>query len=217
MVAEIIARYRSAMMRVQRWTAPKRMQIIHAFVVAEVLFSLTTVVLGLFVPTNIRLFVLLFAVGKKLGVLSAGMLCLTLVPGIIRRFGILPELRVFLMMFRRHFGILTYLFAVAHSLLTYWLPALRFGFTPILTFQLLGMIALGFGTPLFITSNDFSVRVLQKWWDHVHSLVYLMLFFAALHTLFTSPTTGILLMAVVVLEVISYLVQYSHGHTVPRG
>src|SRR3989344_7598446 len=217
MVAEIIARYRSAMMQIQKWTAPRRMQIIHLFVVAEVLFSLVTVVLVLFVPTHIRLFVLLFAVGKKLGVLSAGMLCITLVPGIIRRFGVLPELRIFLMMFRRHFGILTYLFGVSHSLLVYWLPALRFGFTPILTFQLLGMIALGFGTPLFITSNDFSVRVLQKWWDRVHSLVYLMLFFAALHTLFTSPTIGVALMAVVVLEVISYLVQYSHGHTVPRG
>ena len=204
------------MRQIQIWTAPRRVQIIRGFVTAEIICSATLILLVLLVPTNVRVFILLYTIGKRFGLLSVAMLCFTLVPGIIRRFGILPELKIFLMMFRRHFGILTYLFTVSHSMLAYWLPGLRFGFTPLLTFQFLGMIALGFGTPLFLTSNDFSVRILQKWWNRLHKLIYLMLFFAALHVLFTSPTTGIVLMMFVVLEVASYLVQYNHDRTLPR-
>ncbi len=155
-------------------------------------------------------------VGRTFGTVAAIMLAVTLTPGIIGRFRIFPNLRVVMMLFRRHFGILTYLCIVAHSVFLYWMPSFLRGFRSLQLFQAMGITALVLATPLFLTSNDVSVRLLKQWWNRIHKLVYIVLFFAALHTFLVDSKMGFVLIGIVVLEVVSYLVQYLYGHNSSR-
>ncbi|HZZ98402.1 MAG TPA: ferric reductase-like transmembrane domain-containing protein [Candidatus Saccharimonadia bacterium] len=187
----------------------------HLTEIGLVVFTVVASVWGLLHPEVLPIF---FEIGPKFGEAAAVMLSVTLIPGIIGRLRIFPLPRATMMMFRRQFGITTYLLVVTHSLFMYWLVSFVYGFTALSWLELFGISALAFGTPLIITSNDYSQRVLQKWWDRIHALVYLMLIAGMLHTLFFGvTTTSLLLTTIAVLEVISFLVQYIHAHTVPRG
>lgn len=160
---------------------------------------------------------LFFTVGLQFGKITAFLLALTLSAGILGRFRWFVTMRITLMLFRRHFGILTYISGVFHATFVVLLPMLTYGFRPLLIFEVYGLTALLLILPLFLTSNDYSVRLLQTGWNTLHKLVYLALFFAALHTLFTrSQSTGVLLMSVVILEALSYLAKYIYDHNSAR-
>lgn len=205
-------------LKIQMFVASHRQEILTFFHVCEVGLAMFTIVFSIAGMLHPAFLVPLFMIASKFGEAAAIMLSITLTPGILGRLGILPIPRATLMMFRRHFGISTYLLVVTHSLFMYWLPAFKYGFAPLQLFQLCGILALSFATPLFITSNDYSQRVMQKWWKRLHKLVYLMLIFGMLHTLVAKVSVwGLLLAGVAVLEVISFLVQYKHAHTLPRG
>ncbi len=157
-----------------------------------------------------------FTVGRKFGTMTAILLTLTLSAGILGRFRWFTTIRIILMLFRRQFGILTYLSGVFHATFVVLLPMLTHGFRPLLIFEVYGLTALLLMLPLFLTSNDYSVRLLQTGWNTLHKLVYLALFFAALHTVTRSLSVGILLMSLVVLELLSYLAKYIYDHNSTR-
>jgi sulfoxide reductase heme-binding subunit YedZ len=49
-------------------------------------------------------------------------------------------------------------------------------------FQSVGFFALVLLSFLFITSNNFSVKKLGKWWKRIHRLIYVILLLVLIHT-----------------------------------
>ncbi|MCA9382233.1 ferric reductase-like transmembrane domain-containing protein, partial [Candidatus Dojkabacteria bacterium] len=123
---------------------------------------------------------------KYFGILSLFMLLVALTPGTLRRFHVNGKFANLLMIYRRNFGIFTYLFVVTHEL-TYLSGSLNLGpdlFLKAPTFVKFGMVASFLLLPLFLTSNDYAVRVLKQWWKRLHKLVYLVIVLVYLHLLF---------------------------------
>ncbi|HKY74442.1 MAG TPA: ferric reductase-like transmembrane domain-containing protein [Patescibacteria group bacterium] len=192
-------------------------KIINLFVCAE-LIVFTTLIIGAFaVFTHSPAALLLTQVGRKLGTLSVWLLSLTLLPGILRRLQMFTTVRVILMLFRRHFGILMYWTAITHGLFMFGLQALASGSWTVNAPILMGILAVLVSFPLLLTSNDMSVRLLKGWWNTLHKLVYVTLFFATLHTLTMNPGLGAFLMTFLFLELLSYIVAWIHDHTLSRG
>ncbi len=108
----------------------------------------------------------------------------TLIPGIFRRFKITHPLLTILTTFRRQIGVLTYLLAFAHYFLMRGALQLKTGvmFSP-KVFEVMGLTALLLLTPLFITSNDLSLKKLGKRWKKIHQLTYLALGLILLHVI----------------------------------
>lgn len=201
---------------IQRVAIQHKTAIVHFLFTMEVLFAIAIffgLMLGTFQPSLQAVF---FTVGRKFGTVTAILLALTLSAGILGRFRWFTAIRITLMLFRRHFGILTYVSGVFHATFVVFLPMLTHGFRPLLIFEVYGLTALLLMLPLFLTSNDYSVRLLKFGWNKLHKLVYLALFFAALHTITRSLSIGVLLMSVVILELLSYLAKYIYDHNSAR-
>jgi sulfoxide reductase heme-binding subunit YedZ len=80
-------------------------------------------------------------------------------------------------------GITMYVFALTHHWWSRFLPILKIGgniwlFSP---FEIMGVTAFILLTPVFITSNDWSVRTLGHFWRTVHALVYIVVWLLFLH------------------------------------
>lgn len=111
---------------------------------------------------------------------------ITLLPGILKRFQIagpfLP-LRISVMLYRRQLGIGMYVLALTHYWWSRMLPLMAFGgniwnFSP---FELMGVGAFTLLTPVFFTSNEWSVRFFGKFWHTIHALVYIVIWLLFLH------------------------------------
>lgn len=131
-------------------------------------------------PTN----ALLYELGKNAGTLSALLFVVTLIPGIAKRLTWKLHLFALLMIFRRQLGILVFAFGALHYSILRLFPVL-FGGAPIPktipTFEFLGIITLFPMVFLFITSNNWSVKKLGKWWKRIHMFVYLAAWFLFFH------------------------------------
>lgn len=132
---------------------------------------------------------------------------LTLIPGIIKRLGLVTYIRFLftpLSTFRRQIGIFTYLTAVGHFWYIFFLPNGGFMFPRILS-DWMGSIALLIMTPIFITSNDFSVRRLDNMWKKIHLYVHVLMWFILLHVLIKERILQSFIAGLVVLiDVISW-------------
>lgn len=135
---------------------------------------------------------------------------LTLIPGICKRFGIRHKLLALVMIFRRYIGIAMYLFALIHATMTRFLPTIAAGrILPLSLFESMGFAALFLLFFLFITSNDFSVRILGILWYWIHKLMYLAMFFILLHVgLQRMSTWTVLTGTTVILMVVSFGYQW---------
>lgn len=99
---------------------------------------------------------------------------LTTIPGIVRRFGRFSKPVSLLMMFRRYIGIMTFMLIFLHASierLFVWMQG-RVGLIPTELFQLAGFLGFCILLSLFLTSNDWSVSKLGKWWHTIHNLTY---------------------------------------------
>lgn len=150
--------------------------------------------------------------GKLSGSASAVLLLLSLLPGIMKRFrvkGCLQSVQLVLMTYRRYLGITMYLTASTHYLWIKFFPAMVFGGSPLAanTFELLGTMALMIALPLFLTSNDKSMKFLKKNWHRLQKLSYLVLLFVVLHLWFLREIESITLLMtlILVLEVSSHI------------
>lgn len=149
-----------------------------------------------------------FEVGRKLGSLSALFYIATLIPGILKRFNVLPLTRAAFRLPRRQFGVTMFIFAFVHQWLVRSIPVvLETGsFLPINNHVLAGMISITLLFPLWLTSNDYSVKKLGKWWDYIHSLTYVAMFAILLHVaLISERTLATLLFITILLEIGSWI------------
>lgn len=126
--------------------------------------------------------------GTTSGNLAIIFFCLTLLPGILKRFqvtGSIKTLQLLLMSFRRQLGIMMYFFVLEHYLWVRLLPTIKFSSSiiPGNIYEIMGMIAFFLLTPVFLTSNDYSVKRFGSYWKLVHKLVYVINWFILLHLL----------------------------------
>lgn len=151
-------------------------------------------------------------VGREFGEYAILTLLAAMLPGILGRYGIKVPITLTLTFFRRQLGILTFMLAFAHASLLYLLP-LFLSFFPF-TFQqplfiYAGISALFFLFLLFITSNNYSVLKLGRWWKRLHRVVYLILWLILLHTAMQRWSIYAMLIGIVaVLETTSLLYSF---------
>jgi methionine sulfoxide reductase heme-binding subunit len=90
---------------------------------------------------------------------------------------------------RRWLGLMTFAFALMHTLtsvehilggrwdgISFLLPVFQLG-------AWLGVVALGLMVPLVLTSNQFSIRKLGKYWKQLHLLVYPAAILGIIHSI----------------------------------
>jgi len=181
--------------------------IIRLFQIAELVVAAFIVILFSLALSNQPLILLSYDLGRKFGVASLLLLGATLTPGILKRLGIIRPLMILLNPYKRHLGISTYISALGHYLLVTLLPSLAFGsFPPPLTqVSLFGLLAFLTMTPLFLTSNDYSIRLLKKNWTRLHKLVYLAALLILFHLIFQFNNKAVIALTILIFEAVSYL------------
>src|SRR3989344_800040 len=181
--------------------------IIRLFQIAELVVAAFIVILFSLALSNQPLILLSFDLGRKFGVASLLLLGATLTPGILKRLGIIRPLMILLNPYKRHLGISTYISALGHYLLVTLLPSLALrSFPPPLTqVSLFGLLAFLTMTPLFLTSNDYSIRLLKKNWARLHKLVYLAALLILFHLIFQFNNKAVIALTILIFEAVSYL------------
>lgn len=124
--------------------------------------------------------------GAWMGKFTIYVFWLIALAGILQRFkvsGLLKKTQVILLSNRRQLGIWMFFLALTHyfwskgfSIISNGLP------NSIPTFQIFGMFAILLTLPLVITSNNYSVKKLGKFWKVLHRLVYPIMFLLVFHT-----------------------------------
>lgn len=127
-------------------------------------------------------------IGIEMGNWAIRFLWLSCIPGILKRFkvtGFLQSVQIVLMKSRRRIGDLMFTFALIHYLWSRLFLFIRTNSFPspnnIPLFETLGFMGLFILIPLFLTSNNFSVRFLKVWWIRIQGLVYLSMWLIAFH------------------------------------
>ena len=124
--------------------------------------------------------------GIWFGQLAVVFFVVTVLPGILKRFGYKHTVISVLMIFRRQLGISVFLLALAHYLIVFAYP--NFGTPPdkpnLILFQQFGLLAFGLMLPLFLTSNDYSLRKFGRYWKTIHKLIYIIIWLVFLHLFF---------------------------------
>lgn len=165
-------------------------------------------------------FGLYLEVGKKAGTLSLILYAASLIPGILKRIQKFPIMRVMFMLFRREFGVLMFLSMIVHSTYNQIYPyitlgqSLFLGLSPRIIF---GFIAEMILVPLWITSNDWSVKTLKKSWNTIHKLTHVALLFIVGHVLLIDGEIALKLFTacILILEIYSWIAQ-SRRNTVTK-
>jgi sulfoxide reductase heme-binding subunit YedZ len=146
------------------------------------------------------------------GIYAAITFCLTLTPSIMQRINIRFPFSLYiqslLILVRRHMGILMYMFALAHGLLMGVFPRLAFGgLLQMPIEEVVGLTALLLTTPLFLSANDYSVKLLGRNWKKLHRLSYVIVWVIFLHVVLVSERSVTILVSTTgILEIISWLV-----------
>lgn len=169
-------------MPLQQFLARNKKFIEQTFLAVEIALVITILIAsGMFLSGQIE-FLTLYSVGRRVGQTALIVYLVTLTPGILQRLRIFLPLSAMLSLFRRHFGVLTFLLALSHSFLLVWLPQIeRWRFAWPTGFMLMGATALTLLFPMWLTSSDYAQRLLGKWWKRLHRVTYVALFFIFLH------------------------------------
>lgn len=152
-----------------------------------------------------------YEIGRYLGRVAAIVYALTLLPGMLRRIGAFPLVRTMLMLTRRQLGVTMFWCVFAHLSLVRYFPILFTGSNPFIApvFVWFGMTAFTLLFPLWLTSNETSVKKLGAWWHTIHSLTYVALFAIFLHIALQGRSwTALFVGTVMVLEVFSWIFPY---------
>lgn len=196
------------------WFVKWRLSILWWFSVLQWSIVLVIATSVLWYGLQPSILVMLFLIGKKLGVVAVWVYMVTLVPGMLRRFRVLPQMQASLMLFRRQLGIVVFLLSCAHSLWVRTLPDLVTGSldpSMLVLFEIFGVVTLTLLFPLWLTSNDVAQKKLGKWWKRLHRLTYIALFFVFLHVSFQDDLLGFFLGSVLALELLSWIWHWLTG------
>ena len=216
---------RQILLYIQMFLAPKRILINRMFFGAEVLLVIINfAIYGNAVAVYNSYFMEVYSIGGKLGEISLILYILTLLPGMITRLQWMPSVTTLvgsiITPFRRHLGILMFITAWMHFSLTTSLPQLiANGFDTskieLMLFQWMGQIAWWLLMPLWLTSNDTSMKYLGKWWKRVHRLTYIALFLIFFHVALQQANWMYVLGIIIVLQVISWIRVVQRTRTAP--
>lgn len=147
--------------------------------------------------------------GVWCGRIALTLYCITLIPGMMKRFRIQHKLISLIRIFRRYIGISVFLFAFIHASLVrliLFLPEILAG--PL--FQIFGLISLILLFFMFLTSNDFSQNRLGIWWYRLHWVTHIIMITVLLHTLLQRVSLWSVLIGIVVFaQVSSFIVAFS--------
>lgn len=164
--------------------------------------------------------------GGKLGTFSMILFVVTLFPGIIMRLKVIPKITLpiatLITPFRRHLGILMFITAFVHMSFSSTLPYLALQLIstgkvvlppPFRLFEQIGLIGWMLLLPVWLTSNDFSMKKLGKWWKRLQRLTYLALWLIFIHVALQKESLALILVLVGLLEIYSW-VSVWRRHTV---
>lgn len=137
---------------------------------------------------------------------------LTVLPGMCRRFGIKHKLISTLMIFRRYLGISSFMSILVHFFVIRGTGLLFLKIYPLFSrpfFEMMGLSALILLLPMFLTSNDVSVKFLGIWWKWIHKLTYIIIWFIMLHvTLQRVSLWSVLVSIVLIGQVASFFYKW---------
>jgi sulfoxide reductase heme-binding subunit YedZ len=209
---------RQFLFSIQKFVAPRRIGITKIFFFVEILILLLWAVGGMLLYSDFDTYFLpIYDIGRRLGPIALVCYVITMIPGINTRLQWFPlvtqPLSGIIHPFRRHFGITMFLTAFVHmSFTTTMAFVISSGFDllslKLARFQLMGLIAWILLFPLWLTSNDTSVKYLGKWWKRIHRLTYIALFFIFLHVALQRSDYLLLIAPMAVLQVISWIVYW---------
>jgi DMSO/TMAO reductase YedYZ heme-binding membrane subunit len=127
-----------------------------------------------------------YLLGAWMGKFAIYVFWLIAIAGILQRFkvtGFLKTIQNVLISNRRQLGIIMFVFAFTHYMWSKGFSIILYGIpSSIPLFQIFGFIALVLSFPLLLTSNNYSVKKLGKFWKVLHKLVYPVMFLLILHT-----------------------------------
>ncbi len=149
-----------------------------------------------------------YEIGVKFGQLALLCYAITLLPGILRRFGVFPLARTMLMLTRRQMGITTFYLVLCHLSLVLLFPTVLTGssFLPLRWFVIFGSFSFDILFLMWLSSNDTAVKKLGKWWKWVHKLTYIAVFTIFLHVALQGKSwTALFALIVLATEVISWI------------
>lgn len=210
----------SMLQRLQQFSALRQKFIIKLFVVAEIALVVTVFALGYLAFNDPKGMSWIFVeYGSLLGQIALVLFMIALLPGIMQRLRVLPKITMplasIIIIFRRHIGILMFLTAWAHMTFTTTLPRYLFtgSFLPAtlpMLFEMMGTLAFMVLFPVWITSNDFSKRLLGKWWKTLQRLTYIAIWFIVAHVVLLGGDAWVIvaISTVAILEVLSWIAQW---------
>lgn len=201
----------SFMKSVFLFTARNKAKIITVFrVLYSVVFLLW--VAGFFLSFQGNYLLPLYNAALFFGRTALILFCITITPGILKRFGRTWNIRMIIMLVRRQFGVLTFSIAFLHFSLMRLFPYLNGDYVlrfPLLNFELFGLFSIFFLSFLFLTSNDYSVRNFGKWWNRIHALIYIIAWTIALHVvLIRISSYSYIIISFAVMETVSLIYFY---------
>lgn len=160
-----------------------RGNVIKLFQIVYVVLTLFTVFASWTIMQDTELVPLIYTLGRYLGIFAAGTFLVITIPGIFGRFGVKHPLITIGIMFRRYTGILMFLSGFYHGLIVYEIPAIaaKVPLLPAPLQVLIGMVSITLAFPLFLTSNNWSMKKLGKYWKKTHKLVYVIFWTIVLH------------------------------------
>lgn len=147
--------------------------------------------------------------GELFAKASLFLLVAVLIPGITKRLQKGIQYSRYLMPYRRHIGILMFLTAFAHGWLSNLLFRVLRGTLTVVpdTYIIFGSLAMMLAFPLFLTSNNYSVRKLGRNWAKLHKLVYVVLILVLVHITLQGEGLALIAGATLVAEGASYIAQ----------
>ena len=149
--------------------------------------------------------------GEKAASISLISFWLTLIPGILKRLQIskiFVPIRTILMIFRKEIGISTYVLALLHYGWSRILPilAIKGDLLSFNLFEVFGLISFILMTPLFLTSNNWSMHNLGKTWKKLHKLSYFIVWVLFLHVIIREiDIKAVITLFIASLEIVSLI------------
>jgi len=125
----------------------------------------------------------------------------------LKRINILGKIESILMLFRRQFGVLSFFMATTHLGYMSWIRKVASGENPIdsiFKYQEAGFVAMAIFFVLWITSNDFSMDVLGKWWKYLQRTSYFAVIALILHIFAAGSKLWMILLFFLVAEAFSW-------------
>ena len=161
------------------WLVKNKNLVIKLFFLAHILLTINILAAAYFVALiadGNEIGVMYYDLGGKFGTLAALAFLVTITPGIAKRFGIRHPVFNIVQTFRRHFGIATFLLTLTHYAVLRLVPMMTWQSFSLPPFrETLGFLAFCLFFVMFITSNDFSMKRLGKWWGRLHMAAYVII------------------------------------------